>query len=47
MKKDNYSQAYRNLGFEKINAPAVKDAKNSVKAVKISGADLRIGGKKK
>ena len=46
MKNNNYSQPYRNLGFEKIDAPKVKK-ENTPKATKTVGADLRIGGKKK
>ena len=46
MKNNNYSQPYRNLGFDKIDAP-VKKGKDSPKATKTVGGDLRVGGKKK
>ena len=45
-KNDNYSQPYRNLGFDKIEAPNTK-IKDAPKATKTVGGDLRIGGKKK
>lgn len=46
MKNNDYSQPYRNLGFEKINAPKGKN-KNEPKVTKTVGSDLRVGGKKK
>ena len=46
MKNENYSQPYRNLGFDKITAPNSK-GKNSPKTSKTEGGDLRVGGKKK
>lgn len=46
MKNNNYSQPYRNLGFEKIDAP-VKADKKPAKATKTVGGDLRVGGKRK
>lgn len=46
MKNDNYSQPYRSLGFDKINAPS-KKKENAPKATKTVGTDLRIGGKKR
>ena len=46
MKNENYSQPYRNLGFDKIDAPRPK-AKNAPKATKTVGGDLRVWGKKK
>ena len=46
MKNNNNSQPYRNLGFDRIEAPVPK-TKNVPKATKTVGDDLRIGGKKK
>ena len=46
MKNDNYSQPYRNLGFDKIDAPKTK-SKDEPKATKTAGRDLRVGGNKK
>ena len=46
MKNTNCSQPYRNLGFNKIDAP-VKNGKNEPKSTKTAGKDLRIGGNKK
>ena len=46
MKNNDYSQPYRNLGLDKINAPKANN-KNEPKAAKIVGTDLRVGGKKK
>lgn len=46
MKNENYSTPYRNLGFDKIDAPR-KSGKNPAKSTKTVGDDLRIGGKKK
>lgn len=46
MKNNNYSQPYRSLGFDKIDAPNKKNS-NAPKATKTTGTDLRIGGKKK
>ena len=46
MKNNNYSQPYRNLGFDKIDAPNTK-GKNTPRVTKNVGRDLRIGGKKK
>ena len=46
MKKDNHSQPYRNLGFDKIDAPNSK-GKNEPKATRTTGGDLRVGGNKK
>lgn len=45
MKNNNYSQPYRNLGFDKIDAPNKK--KETPKSTKTVGEDLRIGGKKR
>ena len=45
MKNNNLSQPYRNLGFDKIDAPEKK--KTAVKTVKKEGGDLRVGGKKR
>lgn len=46
MKNENYSAPYRNLGFDKIDAPK-KSEKNTPKVTKTVGTDLRVGGKKK
>ena len=46
MKNNDYSQPYRNLGFEKITAPKSCD-KNAPKSTKSYGNDMRVGGKKK
>ncbi len=46
MKNENYSTPYRNLGFDKIEAPK-KSGKNAPKVTKSVGTDLRVGGKKK
>lgn len=46
MKNNDYSQPYRNLGFEKVNAPGGK-SKNEPKVTKTVGTDLRVGGNKK
>ncbi|MBR5139617.1 MAG: hypothetical protein IKV16_01055 [Clostridia bacterium] len=45
MKNSNYSQPYRSLGFDKIDAPNKK--KETTKSTKTVGEDLRIGGKKR
>ena len=46
MKNENYANPYRNLGFDKIDAP--KKSKNDApKVTKTTGPDLRVGGKKK
>ena len=46
MKNNNFSQPYRNLGLDKIKAPA-SAPKNQPKSAKTVGNDLRVGGKKK
>ena len=46
MKNNNFSQPYRSLGFDKIDAPVSK-AKNQPKSTKTVGKDLRVGGNKK
>ena len=46
MKNNNFSQPYRNLSFEKIEAPNQK-TKNQSKPTKTVGNDLRVGGNKK
>ena len=46
MKNNNFSQPYRSLGFDKIEAPA-STPKNQPKSTKTAGNDLRVGGKKK
>ena len=45
MNKNNPSQPYRNLRFEKIDAPEKKKA--PLKVTKTVGGDLRVGGKKR
>lgn len=45
MKKQNHSQPYAYLGFEKISAPKGKK-NNEPKVTKTVGKDLRVGGKK-
>lgn len=46
MKNNNFSNPYRNLGFDKIEAPSTK-TKNQPKSTKTAGGDLRVGGNKK
>ena len=46
MKNNNFSQPYRTLSFNKIEAPAPK-AKSKSKPTKTVGSDLRVGGNKK
>lgn len=46
MKNENYTNPYRNLGFDKIDAPKKGERKAPV-ATKTVGTDLRVGGKKK
>ena len=46
MKNQNNSQPYRNLGFEKIEAPESKSRKKTPNATKTVGDDLRSRGKK-
>ena len=45
MKENNGSQAYRNLGFDKIDAPK-KGKKGEPKSTRTDGGDLRIKGNK-
>lgn len=47
MKNNNYSQPYRNLGFDKIDAPNSMSKKEQPKSTKNAGGDLRVGGKNK
>ena len=46
MKNDNYSQPYRSLGFDKIDAPAKKQ-ENTPKSSKNAVNGLKGGGKKR
>ena len=45
MKNNNFSQPYRSLGFDKIDAPAATK-KEKIKSTKTVGKDLRTRGKK-